>query len=62
MRKGTENISVIGVVWAKNLCCLALRDPSFRMKINLGVVLIRSLVYVMSVSGCLRSRSGVALE
>ena len=44
-------VSVIGVVWVKNLCCLVLRDPRFKMKINLGVVLFGSLVYAKRVSG-----------
>ena len=54
-------VCLIGVVWAKNLCCFALRDLSFRMKINLGVTLICSLVYVKRISGCLRSRSGLGV-
>ena len=53
-------ITVMGVVWAKILRCLALRDPCLRMRITLAVVFIRSLVYSMCVPERLRSESGVA--
>ena len=41
------------------LCSLTLKDARFRMKITLGVVLIRSLVRAVCVPGHLRSGSGV---
>ena len=41
-----ERATVTEVIWDQNMCCLTLRDPSFRMKITLGVFLIRSLVHV----------------
>ena len=41
---------------------LAAETACFRMRITLGVVLIRSLVCIKCVPGRLRSISGVALE
>ena len=37
-------------------------EARFRMRVNLGVILIRSLVYTKHVPGLFRSGSGVALE
>ena len=41
---------------------LVVEDACFRMRITLGVVLIRSLFPAMCVSGPLRSGSGVVLK
>ena len=53
---------VVGIFWAKDMCSLALEDPSFRMRITLGAVLIRSLVCARCGPGCLRSGFGVTLD
>ena len=37
-------------------------EARFRMRVTLGVILIRSLVYTKHIPGRLRSGSGVALE
>ena len=49
------------IIWAKTSCVLILRDACFRMRIALGVVLIRSLVSAKRDAGRLRNGSGVAL-
>ena len=38
------------------------KEARFRMRVTLGVILIRSLVYTKHVPGRLRSCSGVALD
>ena len=45
--------------WGRVLCSLAAEDACFRMRITLGVVLIRSLVYYVCVPECSRNGSGV---
>ena len=52
-------ISVTTIFWAKVLCSLAAEDACFRMRITLGVVLIRSLVFQVSVPECSRNGSGM---
>ena len=44
---------------ARFLCNLAAEDACLRMKITVGVVLIRSLVFHICVSECSRNGSGV---
>ena len=53
---------VVVILWARVSCRLTLKDACFRMRITLGVVLIRSLVCAICVPGRLRSGSGVALN
>ena len=53
---------VIVVIWAGFLHNLVLRGHRFRMKITLGVVLIRSLICAKWVLGSLRSGPVVALN
>ena len=48
-------ICVMAIFWARVSCRLALKDACFRMRITLGVVLIRSLVCAICVPGRLRS-------
>ena len=50
---------VVRAFWARILCRLAAEDACFRMRITLGVVLIRSLVFHFCVSECSRNGSGV---
>ena len=45
--------------WARVLCSLAAEDACFRMKIALGVVLNRSLVFHVCLPECSRNASGV---
>ena len=45
--------------WARVLCSLAAEDACFRMRITLGVVLIRCIVFHVCVSECSRNGSGV---
>ena len=51
---------VLAVFWAKVSRRLVVKDACFRMRISLGVVLFRTLVFAMSVPGRLWSGSGVA--
>ena len=60
--KTTNYVPVVAIFWARVPCRLALEDACFRMRINLGVVLIRSLVCSICVPGRLRSSSRVALK
>ena len=53
---------VVAIFWPRVLRCLVLEDACFRMRITLGVVLIRSLACTQCVPGGLRSGSGVALN
>ena len=50
---------VVANFWARILCSLAAEDACFRMRITLGVVLIRSLVFQGCVAECSRNGSGV---
>ena len=52
--------TLVGVIWSIILCRLPLRNHFFRMRITLGAVLIRSLVFSIRFKGRLRSGSGVA--
>ena len=45
--------------WARVLCCLSAEKACFRMKITLGVVLVRSSVIHVCVSDYFRNGSGV---
>ena len=54
--------TVVAIFWARVLCHLALQGAHFRVRITLGVILIRSLACAICVSGRLRSGSGVALN
>ena len=51
-----------GRFWAWVSCGLALQEARFRMRITLGVVLIRSLVCAIRVPGRFRSGSRVVLD
>ena len=53
---------VTAIFWARVLCHLVVEEARFRMRVTLGVILIRSLVHTKHVPGRLRSRSGVALD
>ena len=53
---------VVAIFWARVLCRLVVEDARFRMRISLGVVLIRSLACTECVPGRIRSGSGVALN
>ena len=57
-----SSVVVVAKFCARVLCSLAAEDACFRMRITLGVVLIRSLVCAKCVPGGLRSGSGVALK
>ena len=50
---------VVAKFWARVLCSLAAEDACFRMRITLGVVLIRSLVFHICFPECSRNGSGV---
>ena len=52
----------MAVFWARVLCHLVVEEARFRMRVTLGVILIRSLVYTKCVPGHLRSGSGMALN
>ena len=52
----------MGNLWASALCHLGIEEARFRMRVTLGVMLNRSLVYTKHVPGRLRSGSGVALN
>ena len=53
---------VVAIFWANFLCCLATEDACFSMRITLGVVLIRSLVWTKCVPGHFWSGSPVDLN
>ena len=53
---------VVAIFWARDLCRLVVEDASLRIKITLGIVLIRSLACTQCVPRRLRSGSGVALN
>ena len=55
-----SSCGVVAIFWARVLCHLAVEEASFRMKIILGVVLIRSLACIQCVPGGLQSGSGAA--
>ena len=66
-RKGHPRIvwgleDVVAIFWARVSCRLVVEDACFRMRITLGVVLIRSLVSAKCVPGRIRSGSGAALN
>ena len=50
--------TVTTVFWARVLCSLAAEAACFRLRITLGVVLIRSLVFHVCVPECSRNGSG----
>ena len=51
--------TVTTIFWAKVLCSLAAEDACFRMRVILGVVFIRSLVFHLCVPECSRNGSGM---
>ena len=53
---------VVAFFWARVLCHLVVEEACFRMRVTLGVILIRSLAYAKYLPGRLRSGSGVALN
>ena len=53
---------VVAIFLARVLCRLVVEEARFRMRVTLGVFLIRSLVNTKHVPGRLRSGSGVALN
>ena len=53
---------VVAIFWARVLCHLVVEEACFRVRVTLGVILIRSLVNTKHVPGRLRSGSGVALD
>ena len=55
-------ITVVAILWARVSCHLALQEACLRMRITLGFIFIRSLVYAICVLGRLRSGSRVALN
>ena len=55
-------VAVMAFFWARVLYRLAVEDARFRMRITLGVVLIRSLAFTQCVPRRLQSGSGVALK
>ena len=55
-------LTVMAVFWARVLCHLVVEEARFRMRVTLGVNLIRSLAYTKHIPGRLRSGSGVALD
>ena len=52
----------MAVFWATALCHLVVEEARFRMRVTLGVVLIRSLVFITYVPGRILSGSRVALN
>ena len=52
-------VAVTTVFWARVLCSLAAEDACFKMRITLGVVFIRSLVFHVCVPECSRNGSGM---
>ena len=61
-RTEMESAGVVAFFWARVLRYLAVEEARFRMRIILGVVLIRSLACTQWVPRGLRSSSGVALQ
>ena len=59
---GFQWVVVVAAFWARVLCHLVVEEARFRMKVTLGVILIRSLAYTKHVPGRLRSGSWVALN
>ena len=57
--KNTKINIVMTNFWTRVLCNLAAEDACFRMRITLGIVLIRSLVFYACVPECSRNGSGV---
>ena len=55
------NTAVMTCFWARVLRSLAAEEASFRMRITLGVVLIRSLVFHVCVPECSRNGFGIRL-
>ena len=53
---------VVAIFWARVLCHLVVEEARFKMKVTLGVILIRSLVYTKHFPGRLRSGPGVARD
>ena len=56
------SLLVVAIFWARVLCRLVVEEARFRMRVNLRVIFIRSLVYTKHIPGRLRSGSGVALD
>ena len=52
---------VTAFLWARALCHVTVEEARFRMRITMGVVLIRSLVCTKCAPGGLRNGSGVAV-
>ena len=57
-QSSVDNILVTTIFWARILCSLAAEDACFRMRVTLGVVLIRSLVFTF----VFRNVPGTVLE
>ena len=57
----SSSACVTTIFWARVLCSLATEDACFRMRITLGVVLIRSLVFHVCVPECSQNGSGMRL-
>ena len=60
-RSSCPTLVVVAFFWARVSRRLVVEDARFRMRINLGAVLIRSLACTKCVPGRLRSGSGVTL-
>ena len=54
-----QSVIVTTIFWARVLCSLAAQDACFRIRITLGVVLIRSLVFHVCVPECSRNGFGM---
>ena len=52
---------VVVIFWARVFGCLVVENARFRMRVNLGVIFFRSLVFTKKIPGRLQSGSGVAL-
>ena len=52
---GTCFVSVVAIFWARVFCHLVVEEAGFRMRVTLGVIVIRSLVYTKHVPGRLGS-------
>ena len=50
-------VTVMAIFWARILCSLAAEDACFRMRITLGVVLVRSVVSHVCVPERFRNES-----
>ena len=65
--KKSKKLGVLGkktvttIFWARVLCSLAAEDACLRMRVTLGVVLIRSLVFHVCVPECSRNGFGMRL-